>query len=266
VNATAAVRSTDPARVRNVVADLGHRRRWLAPLAYAAGTVAVVFDGVLLLVRNWQLTLLQLAPAAWIYAATWNLRTHMLAGETPPVEYAGPIALGILVAAQVAYWCNATFAFTLVHDASTGIGPAFREARRHWRFVGGLALATGTAQALIWLLLPGWDLGWFWLALLVMFVIQIYLFVAIPAWLVGARKTGSRSQRLTQTLTTGVLSAVASIPGFLLNRIGLLLLGAGALWWLGIAVVAIAAVLHVTASSSVRVVKMSVKLRAGGES
>src|SRR5206468_3763409 len=62
VNAAAAVRSTDPASVESALKDLGGRRRWLTPLAYAAGTVAVVFDGVLLLIRNWRLTLLQLVP------------------------------------------------------------------------------------------------------------------------------------------------------------------------------------------------------------
>src|SRR5438093_12382477 len=74
VNAAAAVRSTDPASVESALKELGGRRRWLTPLAYAAGTVAVVFDGVLLLIRNWRLTLLQLVPALWISAMTWNLR------------------------------------------------------------------------------------------------------------------------------------------------------------------------------------------------
>ena len=65
-HAVGAVRSTDPANVESALKDLGGKRRWLAPLVYAAGTVAVVFDGVLLLLRNWRLTLLQLFPAMWI--------------------------------------------------------------------------------------------------------------------------------------------------------------------------------------------------------
>lgn len=51
------------------------------------------------------------------------------------------------------------------------------------------------------------------------------------------------------------------MPGFLLNRVRLLLLGAGPLRVLGIALVAFGAVLHVTASSGVRAVKPSVRLR-----
>ena len=167
----------------------------------------------------------------------------------------------MLVGAQVAYWCNATFAYTMVQGATTDIRAAFREARPHWRLVGGLALLTASVQSVIWLLAPHTHVKWLLIALLVMFVVQVYLFIAIPSWLLGVRKSGTRKERTTQSLTTGVLSGVASTPGFLLNRIGLLLMGTGSLFFLGVAVVSIGAVLHVTASSSVRVVKMSVRLR-----
>jgi hypothetical protein len=127
-----------------------------------------------------------------------------------------------------------------------------------------LALLTGSVQATIWLLMPRLQTGWLWLALLVMFVVQVYLFIAIPCWLLGVAKTGTRRERTTQSLTTGVLSGVASLPGFLLNRIGWLLLGAGALGIVGGVLLAVGAVLHVTASSSVRVVKLSLRLRPDG--
>ena len=39
MRATAAVRSTDPARVESALKDLGGQRGWLAPLVYAAGTL-----------------------------------------------------------------------------------------------------------------------------------------------------------------------------------------------------------------------------------
>jgi hypothetical protein len=260
------VRSTDPASVEATVRELGSRRRWLVPLAYAAGTVAIVFDGIVLLIRNWRLTLLQFLPAIWISVMTWNLRSHLLQGRELDPAIGPAAAVAVLVAAQVAYWCNATFGFAMLQRGETDLGAAFREARPHWRLVGGLALLTGGAQAAIWLLLPQANLRWFWIALLAMFVVQIYLFVAIPSWLIGVRPTGTRRERMIQSLTTGVLSGVAATPGFVLNRIGLLLFGVGLLRWLGIAIIAVAAVLHVTASSSVRVVKMSVRLHEGPRS
>ncbi len=262
VAAVAGVRSTDPTRVESAFRELGGRRRWLAPLAYAAGTVAVVFDGVLLLLRNWRLTLLQVVPATWIWAMTWNLKNHALSKPGITVTVSLLLAIGVLVGAQIAYWCNATFAYTMVQGATTDIRAAFREARPHWRLVGGLALLTSCVQAAIWLAVPHLHVTWLWIALLVMFVVQVYLFVAIPCWLLGVRKSGTRRERTTQSLTTGVLGGVAATPGFLLNRVGLLLMGTGSLWILGVAIVSIGAVLHVTASSSVRVVKMSVRLKA----
>jgi hypothetical protein len=257
-----AVRSTDPATVESALTDLGGRRRWLAPLVYAAGTVAVVFDGVLLLLHNWRLTLLQVIPAVWIWVMTWNLKHHFAEKPTISTGAALGIAVGVLIAAQVAYWCNATFAYTIAQAGTSDVRAAFRESRDHARVIGGLALLTGGVQAGIWLLMPHLNTRWLWLALLLMFVVQVYLFIAIPCWLLGVRKTGSRRERTTQSATTSVLSAVAAMPGFLFNRIGLLVLGAGTTGLVvGGALVAIGAVLHVTASSSVRVVKLSLRLR-----
>ena len=257
------MRSTDPARVESALKDLGGKRGWLAPLVYAAATVAVVFDGVVLLLQNWRLTLLQLFPAVWIWVMAWNMKHHLASKPTFSTGAVVAIAAGVLLAAQVAYWCNATFAFTMAQAPTSDIRAAFEEARGHWRLIGGLAFLTGGVQALIWLLMPRLNTDWLWVALLAMFGVQIYLFVAIPCWLVGARKTGSRRDRATRTVTTSALSGVAALPGFLLNRVGWLLLGAGALGIVGIALLAVGAVLHVTASTSMRVVKLSLRLRPG---
>jgi hypothetical protein len=264
VRAAAAVRSTDPATVEAALAGLGGRRRWLAPLAYGAGTVAVVFDGVLLLIRNWRLSLLQLVPAAWIWVMTWNIKHHSLANAEISTGASILIAVGVLLAAQTAYWCNATFAYSIAQGATTDFRAAFGDARAHWRFVGGLALLTGGVQGTIWLLVPHAEPRWLSLALLLMFVVQVYLFIAIPCWLLGVRKTGTRRDRTIRSVTTGVLSGVASTPGFLLNRVGLLLLGTS-LSVVGVVLVSIGSVLHVTASSSVRVVKVSLRLRGDGQ-
>ena len=189
--------------MESAVADLAGRARWLRPLAYAAGTVAVVFDGVLLLIRHWQLTLLQILPAAWVWGMSWNLRNHMLADPRVSTMVSIVIAVGVLIATQVAYWCNATFGYTMVQGATPDIGAAFAEARPHWRLVGGLALLTGGLQASIALAIPHVHTRWLWLGLLVMFTLQIYLFIAVPSWLLGVRKTGSRQERTIQSLTTG---------------------------------------------------------------
>jgi len=185
----------------------------------------------------------------------------MFAHQKPPVSHTVLVAVLDLLVSQIAYWCNATFAYTLVQDGAKDIRAAFASAKPHWRAISGTALVTGAMSAITWLVLPHFRLTWFWLALAGIFVLQIYLFVALPVWLLGIKKTGTRKERGLQSATTGVLSGVASIPGFILNRTGLLLLGIGPVWWLGVILLSIGAVFHVTASSSVRVVKMSVRLR-----
>jgi hypothetical protein len=222
--------------------------------------VAVVFDGVLLLVRNWRLTLLQLLPAAWIWGMTWNLKNHTVSKPGLTTSVSILVAVVVLLTAQASYWCNATFAYTIAQGTTPDFRAAFREAQPRWRFISGLALLTGGVQAAIWLLVPHVEPRALWAALLAMFFVQVYLFIAIPSWLLGVRKTGTRRERLLRSTTTGVLSGVASTPGFLLNRIGLLLLGT-TLWIAGVVLVSIGTVLHVTASSSVRVVKLSLRLR-----
>jgi hypothetical protein len=259
-----AIRTTDPSRIDELVFELSAKYRWLTPLAYVAGTLAVVFDGVLILLRSWRLTLLQLVPATWIWAMSWNLRNHMFAHEKPPVSHTVIVAVVDLLVAQIAYWCNAVFAYTLAQDGPADIRAAYASAKPHWKAISGTALVTGGMSAVTWIVLPHFKLTWFWVALAGIFVLQIYLFVALPVWLLRIKKTGTRKERGLRSLTTGVLSGIASIPGFLLNRIGLLLLGIGPLWWLGIILLSIGAVIHVTASSSVRVVKMSVHLRGAG--
>jgi hypothetical protein len=265
VRMTVAVRALEPGRVQAEVRRIGGQRRWLMPLAYAAGTVAIVFEGIVLLLRNWRLLFLMLVPALWISLMSWNLRSRVFSHRDLPTAEAPAIAVGVLVVSLIAYWCNATFAFTLTQDRGVHIRAAFAQARPHWRLVSGLALATGVAQGAVWIWVADLGLRWFSLALAAMLVVQIYLFVAVPSWLIGTRPRESRHERILRTLTTGALSGVAVAPGFLLNRIGLLLLSVPGIRFIGIILVGAGAALWVAASSSVRVVKMAARLRGGGE-
>jgi len=50
----------------------------LAPLAFAVGAFTLLFDGLKLLLSNWRLTLVQIHPAIWIWAAMLDLKEHVL--------------------------------------------------------------------------------------------------------------------------------------------------------------------------------------------
>ena len=102
-----------------------------------------------------------------------------------------------------------------------GTWAAFREARGHWRLIGGLALLTGAVQATIWLLIPRLQADWLWLALLLIFVVQVYLFIAIPCWLVGQHVEGYDCDVLARTLgnASGAVTETA-VPQLELGRVG----------------------------------------------
>ena len=46
------------------------------PLALAVGAFAMLFEGVKLLFTNWRLTLIQVLPAMWIWAAMYDLKAQ----------------------------------------------------------------------------------------------------------------------------------------------------------------------------------------------
>ena len=56
---------------------LSRSRSWLAPLTLAVGAFAMLFDGVKLVFTNWRLTLVQVLPAMWIWAAMYDLKLHV---------------------------------------------------------------------------------------------------------------------------------------------------------------------------------------------
>ena len=56
------------------------------------------------------------------------------------------IAIAAVLVTQIAYWCNATFAFTLNQDMPIRIRPAFATARGYWRQITGVALVVGPSR------------------------------------------------------------------------------------------------------------------------
>ena len=82
VRFTQAVRDSDQAAVDDMIMRLSRTRPWLAPLALAVGAFAMLFVGVKLLFTNWRLTLIQVLPAMWIWAAMFDLKAHVLHGRS----------------------------------------------------------------------------------------------------------------------------------------------------------------------------------------
>jgi hypothetical protein len=263
-----AIRDSDRAAVDDAVLRLSRSRRWLAPLALAIGAFAMLLEGVKLLFTNWRLTLIQVLPAMWIWAAMLDLKAHVLHGKsfhviTGPVVILVVLAVAAITAAS--YFLNAVFAFAIAQPGPPLIRPAFTRARSHLAIVLGSGAAVGVCLGLSTVVLTRWRLLWFALSLSIVIAVMMVSYVAVPARLIGMKTTYSKRDKLAATAVGGAIGAVVCTPPYVLGRIGLLMLGSHTLFIFisGVIVFAIGLTLQAGATSAVKAVKMSAKLVSG---
>src|SRR5512142_3501930 len=89
-----AIEENDDAQIEEAVLRLSRSRRVFSPLAFAISAVVLLFDGLRLLVSNWRLMLVQVLPAMWIWILMFDLKLHVLHGESFNV-LRGPILIPI---------------------------------------------------------------------------------------------------------------------------------------------------------------------------
>ena len=124
-----AIRKGDDEAVQELVLGLSRQRRLFAPLALVVGAIAMLFEGVKLLVTNWRLTLVQVLPAMWIWVAMFDLKAHLLHGKSFDVlrgPILVPIVLGIVVITAASFFLNAVFAFAISKPGRPEIRAAHR--------------------------------------------------------------------------------------------------------------------------------------------
>jgi hypothetical protein len=261
-----AIRDGDEKMVESAVLTLSRRSRLLAPLAMVVGAFAMLFQGIKLLFTNWRLTLVQILPAMWIWAAMLDLKVHVLHGKSFHPLYGLwliPIVLGIAAITAAGFFLNAVFAFAIAVPGSPQIRPAFAEARRHkatvltWGFVIGLALGFAT------MVTNRWGVRWFGLSLGIVVAVMMVAYVAVPGRLVGLSPSRSRRDKLTASAVGGAMGALVCSPPYLLGRVSILLLGSPAFRFVAVILLIIAVVLQTGATSAVKAIKLSAKLTAG---
>ena len=226
----------------------------------------MLFDGVKLLFTNWRLTLVQVLPAMWIWAAMFDLKAHVLHGKsfhvlTGPVVI--PIVLAVAAVTAASFFLNAVFAFAIASEGPPAIRPAFAQARSHLAVV----LSWGGRG---WYLPGAGDRG------------RHPVGAGVVRAVVGHRRRRddgllcrrpgpahrhedhhSRRDKLTATAVGGAIGAVVCTPPYVLGRVGLLMLGSHTLFILGCVVIAIGLTLQAGATGAVKAVKMSAKLVSG---
>jgi hypothetical protein len=263
-----AIQDDDQATIEAIL-RLSRSRRVFAPLAFAVGAFAMLFEGLKMLLTNWRLTLVQILPAVWIWLAMYDLRAHVLHGKSfnalrGPVLV--PIGLGIVAITVASFFLNAVFAFAIAGPRPPAIRPAFAKARLRMGPIAASGAVVGVLLALSTTVVPRWGHPWFALCLGTVVGVMMICYVAVPSRLIGMRTTYSRRDKLTASLLGGALSATVCTPPYLLGRLGILMLGSPALLIPGIFVLTLGFSLQAGATGAVRAIKLSATLTAGASS
>lgn len=255
--------TADPQLVADALRELGRRTWWGVPLVLVGRTLDALVSAVLLLMTSARLALVEVVPALWLGAITWDWRVHST-GQLPLPEVHGWVAalvvVGVLVVNLTAYWCNVVLSFALREPPPIRLTCALREAQNHWSTITAWALAIGGVHAFVSIVLARSSVAWFGLGISVVVVIQMYALVALPVSLAGLSFTGiPPAQRLGSTVATAALTLVALTPGFVLTRIAVALMSLD-VRWIGAVVLLVAVFVQVAATSSVRTVVLATKL------
>jgi hypothetical protein len=262
-----AIETNDDDRIEEAILRLSRSRRIFAPLAFAIGAFALLFDGLRLLVSNWRLTLVQVIPAMWIWFAMYDLKAHVLHGKSfhgPHGPVLIPLCLAIVAVTLASFFLNAVFAMAISQQGSPQIRPAFTQARHHLTPILISGFVVGSMLAFATMISPHLGRGWFTISLGIVVGIMMVSYVALPARLIGLKPTQSPREKLTTSVVGGIIGTTVCTPPYLLGRLGLLMLGSKILLIPGIIVFAVGITLQAGATGAVRAIKMSTKLTLTG--
>lgn len=269
VGVVRAVADADPARIESEVRKLGTSRRYLAPVAWATGALVLVLRGLKLLILNWRLTLVELVPALWVWLVTYDLKPHGLRAAPLRHVTVDHVAAGLsiaVVASIAAFWFNIVFGLAITQPRPD-ISSAMRETREHVKPVVAAGTAMGVVIAAGLAVISRIDHLWLYvLASVGLYSLMLVALVVVPARALGVpRKRRSPQEAVGAWMTGGALSAVAMSPGFIMDRIGVVLIGIPGFHLIGLAVLSGGVALYAAGLSSVKAVKLSMKLETEGD-
>ena len=102
------------------------------------------------------------------------------------------------------------------------------------------------------------------MALGLVLLVMMTSFVSVPAQIIGVEKSKQPLKtKIGAGAASGALSAVLTSPGFVCNRLGLLMAGTSVLRIPGIIVFSIGVALQAAATSGAKAVKLGTKFGAG---
>ena len=158
--------------------------------------------------------------------------------------------------------CNTVFALAIDAPPPPRIRPAIGPAREYRSRIVAFGVVLGCALASAAIVVPRLNTrGLFALTLGAVLAFMLISFVAVPAGIIGLRRQRlPPKQAVIRLAAGGALSAIAMTPGLILDRIGLILLGVRGLHIIGFVLLSLGTALYAAGMSSVKAVKMTMKL------
>jgi magnesium-transporting ATPase (P-type) len=261
-----AINEGDEARVETAVLQLSRSKRIFAPLTFAVGALTMLFQGVKMLFSDWRLSLVQILPAMWIWAAMLDLKLHVVGRREFNLWYGWPVVIAVLVVVVVSvasFYLNAVFAFAISGPGKPVIGAAFAMAGRHLGVVATFGFVVGSALGFSVVVVPRWGLSWFAFSTSIVLAVMMLTYVTVPSRLVGIKPASSPRDKLAASVVAGAVGVIVCTPPYLLARVGILLLGTHNFFVPGIILIVVGFALQSGATGAVKAVKMSSKLVTG---
>ncbi len=107
---------------------------------------------------------------------------------------------------------------------------------------------------------------WFTVALGLVLLVMMTSFVSVPAQIIGAEQVKlPMKDKISAGAASGAMSAVLTSPGFVFNRLGLLLAGTKVLQIPGIILFSIGIALQAAATSGAKAVKLGTRFASGSD-
>ncbi len=262
-----AIEENDDTAIADAITNLSRRRRIFAPLALMVSGLVLLFEAVRLLVSNWRLVAVQFFPAVWIWLALFDLKLHVLHGESFTVVRGPvliPIGLVIVAITVGCFFLDAVFAFAIAQSTRPNVAEGVSVARRHMLPIAASGSVIGLLLAFSTTIVTRWGHPWFGLSLGITVGLMMICYIAVPARLIGmSRKPASKREKLSAAIVGGALSATVATPPYVFGRIGMLMLGSRILRLPGLLLLAIGLLFELGATGAVRAIKTSTTLVAG---
>jgi hypothetical protein len=249
----------DESMVEDVL-RLSGSRRLFAPLAYLVGAFAMLLEGLRRLLHDWRVIPIELLPAVWLWLAMYDLRLHVLKGNSFHSADEGEllaVAALIVGVTVAALFLNVVFAFAVADERTASLSESLRAAASRRRPILLVGLVVGCLLALSVTAGARLSHTWFTLSLGAAVGLLMVVYLSLPSRLLGVDVRRPRRDRLAASAIGATLSVLVTAPFYVVSRVGILMLGSTVLAIPGYLLLTLGVVFQAGGVGAVRAIRMS---------